>query len=308
LSTSNDIITVDSLTKKFGDFTAVDSISFSVKRGEIFGILGPNGAGKTTTLECIEGLQTPTSGTASILGFDTQRNTKDVKERIGVQLQASAYFEYLTLREILELFGKFYRRRLPPKELLEKVELTDKIDQTVSKLSGGQKQRFAIAATLVNDPEVVFLDEPTTGLDPQARRHLWAFIESIHKDGRTVVLTTHYMEEAESLCQRVAIMDKARVVALDSPEKLIQTLPNPFTVRAMFNTQPPDTALSALEAVNEVQHENGTYVLRSSNAAHTLPALLAWAGREGTQIERLEVQPANLEEVFLAYTGRALRE
>jgi ABC-2 type transport system ATP-binding protein len=308
LSTANDVIVVQGLTKKFGDFTAVDNISFTVKQGEIFGILGPNGAGKTTTLECIEGLQTPTSGSTAILGFDTQKSAKDVKERIGVQLQASAYFENLTLKEILELFGGFYRRHLPPQDLLAKVDLTDKMNQTVAKLSGGQKQRFAIAATLVNDPELVFLDEPTTGLDPQARRHLWDFIESIHKEGRTVVLTTHYMEEAEFLCQRVAIMDQAHIVALDTPEKLIQTLPNPFHIRVAFSVQPPEDGLAALEAVNEVQREDGAFILRSSNAARTLPALLAWTGKGGTQIERLEVQPANLEEVFLAYTGRALRE
>ena len=203
----SEAIQVEALVKRYGTLTAVDDVSFSVHEGEVFGILGPNGAGKTTTLEIIEGLQQPTAGRTLVMGMDSQREAAQVKERIGVQLQASAYFEYLTLTEILDLFGRFYPRRLPPGELLEKVDLTDKANTTVSKLSGGQKQRFTIAATLVNDPEVVFLDEPTTGLDPQARRNLWDFIQEIRGEGRTVVLTTHYMEEAQLLCQRVAIMD-----------------------------------------------------------------------------------------------------
>ena len=169
------VIQVDDLSKRYEDLRAVDGITFAVERGEVFGILGPNGAGKTTTLECIEGLVAPTKGRTTVLGFDTQREPQKVKQRIGVQLQASAYFDHLTLREILDLFGMFYDRRVDPIELLEQVNLSDRADTTVDKLSGGQQQRFTIAATLVNDPEVVFLDEPTTGLDPQARRSLWSF-------------------------------------------------------------------------------------------------------------------------------------
>ena len=217
-------IRVENLVKKFGSLVAVDDISFSVEQGEIFGILGPNGAGKTTTLEIIEGLQQPSDGRTSVLGMDSQRESLAVKERIGVQLQASAYFEYLTLTEILDLFGRFYSKRLSSPELLERVGLLDKAKSTISKLSGGQRQRFAIAATLINDPEVVFLDEPTAGLDPQARRNLWEFIQAIHRDGCTVVLTTHYMEEAQFLCRRVAIMDQAKIVAMDTPDNLIRSL------------------------------------------------------------------------------------
>ncbi|MBI4202205.1 MAG: ABC transporter ATP-binding protein, partial [Chloroflexi bacterium] len=218
-------IVVEDLVKKFGGFTAVDGVSFAVPQGEIFGILGPNGAGKTTTLEIIEGLQEPTAGRTLVMGIDTHRERERMKERIGVQLQASAYFEYLTLTEILDLFGRFYPKRLQVEELLEKVGLLEKAKATVGKLSGGQKQRFTIAAALVNDPEVVFLDEPTTGLDPQARRNLWEFIQAIHREGRTIVLTTHYMEEAQLLCQRVAIMDRGKIIALDAPNNLIRGLP-----------------------------------------------------------------------------------
>ncbi|MBF8268131.1 MAG: transporter ATP-binding protein [Dehalococcoidia bacterium] len=224
----SEVIQVEGLVKRYGDLVAVDGVSFSVHAGEVFGILGPNGAGKTTTLEIIEGLQPPTAGRTLVLDMDIQHQAERIKERIGVQIQASAYFEYLTLTEILDLFGRFYPRRLAPKELLEKVGLTDKAKTTVGKLSGGQKQRFTIAAALVNDPELVFLDEPTTGLDPQARRSLWDFIREIQGEGRTVVLTTHYMEEAQMLCQRVAIMDLGKIVAMDTPTNLVRQLPVPY--------------------------------------------------------------------------------
>lgn len=302
-------IKVSNLVKKFGDFTAVDGISFEVKQGEIFGILGPNGAGKTTTLEIIEGLQGPTSGETVVLGMDTRKLAAGVKERIGIQLQASAYFEYLTLYEILHLFGRFYPRRLDPMELLAKVELTEKAKSTVGSLSGGQKQRFTIAAALVNDPEVVFLDEPTTGLDPQARRNLWEFIQTIHDDGRTVILTTHYMEEAQLLCQRVAIMDMGGIVALDTPGKLVRALPVPYDVKLMADGTLAGENLKELECVNEVTFdEDGACHLRSSDAAATMQALFAWASGRGLHLSHLEVTPANLEDVFLALTGRQLRE
>ena len=197
-----DVIGVESLTKRYDDLVAVDDISFSVRRGEVFGILGPNGAGKTTTLECIEGLLTPTAGSISVLGMDIADDAERIKRRIGVQLQASAYFDYLTLREILDLFALIYRSSASPDGLLAAVGLEDKADTTVAKLSGGQQQRFTIAATLVNDPELIFLDEPTAGLDPNARRDLWEFVQTANRQGRTIVLTTHYMEEAEFLCDR----------------------------------------------------------------------------------------------------------
>ena len=213
----SEAIRVAGLVKRFGSFTAVDGVSFVVKEGEIFGILGPNGAGKTTTLEIIEGLQSPTEGQVSVLGKDVRREPNRIKARIGVQLQSSAYFNYLTLREILRLLGSFYPRSVATDELLDLVGLADKAGSRVDQLSVGQRQRFTVAASLVNDPELVILDEPTTGLDPQARHNLWDLIREIHARKVTVVLTTHYMEEAELLCQRLAIMDRGRIVAIDSP-------------------------------------------------------------------------------------------
>lgn len=306
------VISVEGLSKRYGDLSAVDGVSFGVWRGEIFGILGPNGAGKTTTLECIEGLVKPTSGKTAVLGIDTQRQPETVKERIGVQLQASAYFDNLTLKEILDLFGMFYRRRVEPIALLERVNLADRANTTVAKLSGGQKQRFTIAATLVNDPDVVFLDEPTTGLDPQARRSLWEFVQEMNADGRTVVLTTHYMEEAEFLCDRIAIMNGGKIVALDTPANLVRSLPVPYEIKIRIDGidgAHPTDELGALACVQEAIADGGGAVrLLSADASATVPSLMEWAGRTGAALTHLEVMPANLEDVFLHITGRALIE
>jgi ABC-2 type transport system ATP-binding protein len=218
------IIEVRDLRKRYGQLQAVDGVSFDVATGEVFGILGPNGAGKTTTLEMIEGMRPIDEGSATIDGVDVRREPREVKRRIGIQLQASAFFDELTLVELLHLFGQLYGRDVEPMALLEMIELTDKAKSQVRTLSGGQKQRFSIASALVNDPRVLFLDEPTTGLDPQARRHMWGVIRRIRDEGRTVVLTTHYMEEAEELCDRVAIMDGGRIIALDTPQALVDAL------------------------------------------------------------------------------------
>ncbi|MDO8750114.1 MAG: ABC transporter ATP-binding protein [Dehalococcoidia bacterium] len=305
----SEAIEVQDLVKRYGSLTAVDGVSFSVHQGEVFGILGPNGAGKTTALEIMEGLQQPTSGRTLVMGMDSHREAAKVKERIGVQLQASAYFEYLTLMEILRLYSRFYTRSLSPKDLLEKVGLTEKANTTVGKLSGGQRQRFTIAAALVNDPELVFLDEPTTGLDPQARRNLWDFIQSINQDGRTVVLTTHYMEEAHLLCQRVAIMDRGKIVALDTPTNLVRALPVPYEVKVMADGPMPQANLEALDAVKNVRFDgDGFCHLRSADAARTLQALMRWASDKGIGFSYMEVVPANLEDVFLEITGHQLRD
>ncbi len=218
------IITVADLRKRYGTLTAVDGVSFEVAEGEVFGILGPNGAGKTTTLEMIEGMRPIDEGQATIDEVDVRADPREVKRRIGIQLQASAFFDELNLRELLHLFGRLYERNVDADALLADVELNEKASSTVKTLSGGQKQRFSIAAALVNDPRVLFLDEPTTGLDPQARRHLWELIRRLRERGHTVILTTHYMEEAEELCDRVAIMDRGRIVALDTPQALIDAL------------------------------------------------------------------------------------
>ncbi len=218
------ILQVSNLVKRYGDLLAVDDVTFDVHRKEIFGILGPNGAGKTSTLEMIETLREIDDGEVRLNGLDVRKTPRQVKKVIGVQLQSSSFFDKLTLEELLVLFGEMYGRSIDPIALLSEVDLEDKVQSDVRSLSGGQKQRFSIASALVNDPLVLFLDEPTTGLDPQARRHLWEVIKRIRNDGKTVVLTTHYMEEAEELCDRVAIMDGGRIVALDKPQALIANL------------------------------------------------------------------------------------
>jgi len=301
-------IEVAALTKRFGTLTAVDNVSFSVEEGEVFALLGPNGAGKTTALECIEGIQEPSAGEVRVLGRDVRRERETVKERIGVQLQASAYFQYLTLTEILELFGGFYSKRIPSRNLLERVQLLDKANARVGQLSGGQRQRFTIAASLINDPEVVFLDEPTTGLDPQARRNVWELVQQIHREGRTIILTTHFMEEAQLLCQRVAIMDAGRIVALDTPSGLIRQLPVPYTIRFSSRLPPADAEWASLPQVQAVTHENETVVAAVSDAAPVLERLIAWGRSNGHALAHLEVLPATLEDVFLALTGKQLRD
>jgi len=218
------IISVTDLRKQYGSLTAVDGVSFEVAEREVFGILGPNGAGKTTTLEMIEGMRPIDAGEAVIDGVDVKADPREVKRRIGIQLQSSAFFDELTLVELLHLFGRLYERDVDPMALLDLVDLTEKAKSQVRTLSGGQQQRFSIASALVNDPRVLFLDEPTTGLDPQARRHLWGLVRTIRDSGHTVVLTTHYMEEAEELCDRVAIMDRGRIIALDTPQRLVDQL------------------------------------------------------------------------------------
>ncbi len=249
-----EIIQVKDLRKSYGDLKAVDGVSFSVGAGEVFGILGPNGAGKTTTVESLEGMREPDGGTAMVNGIDVQKDPRAVKKVIGIHLQSSAFFDRLSLTEILDVMASLYYREIDALELLRDVELADRADALFKELSGGQKQRFSVASTLVNDPILLFLDEPTTGLDPQARRHMWELVQRFKSEGRTVLLTTHYMEEAEELCDRVAIMDHGRIVALDRPQALVDTL-------------------------------------------------LA-KGFHKDRVEKL----ANLEDVFLDLTGRALRE
>jgi ABC-2 type transport system ATP-binding protein len=218
------IITVRELVKKYGEFTAVDGISFDVMEGEIFGLLGPNGAGKTTTLEIIETLREKTSGKVTVNGLDLDNSPNDIKKIIGVQLQAAGYYPNLNLKQIIELFAGLYNRKVDPMVLLDSVNLRDKAKNKFKELSGGQKQRFSIATTLINEPKIIFLDEPTTGLDPQARRNLWDLIKQLRERGATVVITTHYMDEAEVLCDRVAIIDSGKIISLDTPDGLIDNL------------------------------------------------------------------------------------
>jgi ABC-2 type transport system ATP-binding protein len=220
----NKIIEVQQLVKKYDSFTAVNAISFHVNEGEIFGLLGPNGAGKTTTLEIIETLRPKTSGKVQVCGFDLDKEPIKIKEVIGVQLQAAGYYPNLNLTQLIELFAGLYNRQIDAIELLDKVQLSEKAKAKYKELSGGQKQRFSIATTLINNPKVIFLDEPTTGLDPQARRNLWDLILSLRSTGTTIVLTTHYMDEAEVLCDRVAIVDAGVISKIDTPSNLIDQL------------------------------------------------------------------------------------
>ena len=295
-----------------GTLRAVDGISFEVKVGEVFGFLGPNGAGKTTTLEILEGLKNPTGGSARVLGYDSVTDREQMKQRIGVQLQTGAYFDYLTLEEILDLFGSFYPHSVPPDELLSRVGLLEKKKALVRELSGGQAQRFSIVASMVNDPEVVFLDEPTTGLDPQARRNLWTLISSINAEGgKTVILTTHYMEEAEILCDRVAIIDGGRIVAMDTPLELVHHLPAAYRITFDASSELEEVKLKELPGVSEATRAlNGKlhYELHVARSEETLPALLSFTRKQRVEARDVQVVPATLEEVFLSLTGRSLRE
>ena len=221
---ANTIISVRDLHKKYGDFEAVKGISFDVYEGEIFGLLGPNGAGKSTTLEIIETLREKTSGEVLVNGFNLDKDPSEIKKVIGVQLQTSGYYPNLNLTELIELFAGLYNRKVNPKDYLEMVNLVDKAKAKYKQLSGGQKQRFSIATTLINEPKIIFLDEPTTGLDPQARRNLWDLVTQIRSRGTTVIITTHYMDEAETLCDRVAIIDSGKIISLGAPDKLIDEL------------------------------------------------------------------------------------
>ncbi len=220
----NAIISVKNLVKNYGTFQAVKGISFDVYEGEIFGLLGPNGAGKSTTLEIIETLRAKTSGEVTVCGLDLDKHPEDIKKLIGVQLQTSGFYPGLSLIQLIELFGGLYNQPVNPAELLKLVNLTDKAKNKYKDMSGGQKQRFSIATTLINKPKIIFLDEPTTGLDPQARRNLWELITNIRSQGATVIITTHYMDEAEQLCDRIAIMDEGKIISLDSPDKMIDDL------------------------------------------------------------------------------------
>jgi ABC-2 type transport system ATP-binding protein len=237
------IITVKDLVKNYGDFNAVKGISFEVYEGEIFGLLGPNGAGKTTTLEIIETLREKTSGQITVDGFNIDTDAASIKKRIGVQLQAAGYYPNLNLSELIELFSGLYGIERSPLKMLEKVALTDKAKAKYKELSGGQKQRFSIATTLINNPRIVFLDEPTTGLDPQARRNLWDLIREIRDQGTTVVITTHYMDEAEVLCDRVAFVDGGNIIGVDTPDAFIDKL-----VESGFE-RPKEVKLASLEDV-----------------------------------------------------------
>jgi ABC-2 type transport system ATP-binding protein len=309
-------IEVLGLVKRYGDLTAVDNVSFSVEHGEIFGLLGPNGAGKTTTLEMMEGLRVPDAGIARVLGSDVAANPRAVKERIGVQLQLTAVPDFTTVREALQLFGALYEHSRPVADLLREFDLEQKAGTYTNKLSGGQMQRLSIALALVNDPEVVFLDEPTTGLDPQARLNLWEVIEGLRERGKTVVLTTHYMEEAERLCRRVAIIDHGRIVALDTPARLIAEHAPGTTIELEAVPGLDVAALQALPGVDHVSIDERASIAtrRPETVLHALLDPGApWAdmvsddGERRSGVRDLLVRQGTLEDVFISLTGGSLR-
>ena len=303
------VLSVEGLTKRYGQLVAVDGISFAVQRGETFGILGPNGAGKTTTLEMIEGLRQPDGGRISFMGLDALRRRRIMQERVGVQLQAQALWPELTVEETLRVFQSFFKRRVPVQSLLQRFSLVEKRGARVKALSGGQRQRLSVATALVNDPELVFLDEPTTGLDPQARHSFWDLIREMRREGKTVIVTTHYMEEAEALCDRVAIMDHGRIIALDAPRQLVRSLGSDSTIECAFAAPGPGReALLALPGVRDVRSEDGEHLLFSNDVSATLAALMRLADGQGRRVQSLHVRTATLEDVFISLTGRRLRE
>ncbi len=302
------VLVVEELTKRYGELTAVDGVSFRVERGETFGILGPNGAGKTTTLEMIEGLRRPDGGRITLLGLDAVRQRRQVQERIGVQLQSQALWPELTVEETLRVFASLFGRGVGLRGLQERFALTEKRRSLVKELSGGQRQRLSVAVALVNDPELVFLDEPTTGLDPQARHGLWDLVAEMKGDGKTVIVTTHYMEEAEALCDRVAIMDHGRIIALDAPRQLVRSLAFDSTVECSFAGAMERERLLAQPAVRDVRSENGGYFLFTTDVSATLAGLMGLTDEGGQRVQSVHVRTATLEDVFISLTGRRLRD
>jgi len=301
------VIEVKNLTKQYKNFAAVDNITFSVNKGEIFGLLGENGAGKTTTLEMIEGLRKKTSGEIKVFGKNQSSDLRIIKEKIGVQLQSSAYFEYLTLVEILTLFGSFYKKSSDPAKLLKMVELESKANNYIKQLSGGQKQRFSIIASLVNDPDIVFLDEPTTGLDPVSRRRLWKIISKIKESGKTVVLTTHYLEEAEILCDRIGIMVDGKLVALDNTYKLVERAKHPYKVDFYLKKENPKILkqLSSFGTMENIAGKINEYELRIDNAQDLFKVIELV---QKLKPETLSIGKAKLEDVFIEITGKKIEE
>jgi ABC-2 type transport system ATP-binding protein len=297
------------LVKRYEDVVAVDGLDLAVRGGECFGLLGPNGAGKTTTVEILEGLTVPDGGVVEVLGlrWGTGRD-HELRERLGVQLQETQLAEKLTVEETIRLFASFFTRPRPPAEVIAMVELEDKRGSRVGKLSGGQKQRLALACALVSDPELLFLDEPTTGLDPQARLKVLEIVEGFKARGGTVLLTTHYMEEAARLCDRVAIMDHGRMLAMDSPAALVASLGAEQIVEFRVRGPLSDAALGSLPGVSRMTRKDAAHRLSVRRIGDAMPALLGELEHQGVALESLTTHQATLEDVFVHLTGRALRD
>jgi ABC-2 type transport system ATP-binding protein len=302
------VIRVRELRKSYGQLAAVDGVSFDVSPGEVFGLLGPNGAGKTTTVEVLEGLRQPDSGEVSVLGIDAIRHPDDLRARIGVSLQTAALYPKLTVAEVLDLFRAFYGHGRSTDELIEMMDLGEKRGTRTQDLSGGQRQRLSVALALVNDPELVFLDEPTTGMDPAARRALWDVVLRLKAGGRSVLLTTHYMEEAEVLCDRLAIMDHGHILESGTVEELVSRRFHERAVRFDAVDGLTESRMAGFPGVTTVKHEDGEVMLYTRDVPGTIGAVLAATDELGNEPANLAVRRATLEDVFLDLTGRALRD
>ena len=301
---------VTGLHKTYGDVVAVDGLDLEVRPGECFGLLGPNGAGKTTTIEICEGLTAPDRGEVVVLGRRWGHDDRELRELLGISLQETQFAEKLTVSETVRLFRSFYRRGPHYTAVIEMVQLGEKADARVGQLSGGQRQRMALACALVGEPELLFLDEPTTGLDPQSRRQLWDLIEAFKASGRSLLLTTHYMDEAERLCDRVAIVDHGRVIAEGTPAALIASLRAEHVLEFAVSGAAglDEIALAGLDGVCDASRHDGTYRLQVAELHRTMPLLLGELRRQGAQLTELRTHSATLEDVFVALTGRQLRD
>jgi ABC-2 type transport system ATP-binding protein len=303
------VLRIDGLVKTFNTVRAVDGIQLEVVAGECFGLLGPNGAGKTTTIEICEGLTRPDSGVVEVLGLRWDTDARELRERLGIQLQDTQLADKLTVLETVQLFRSFFARGLAPEEAIGVVELEEKRDARVRTLSGGQKQRLALACSLVGDPDLLFLDEPTTGLDPQARRQLWDVIDDFKKRGRTIVLTTHYMDEAERLSDRIAIMDHGTIIARGTPRSLIASIGAEHMLEVSTDARSLDAAwFQHIPGAREVRVEGGAVAMQVSELHQAVPAVLAAVDRHGLELTELRTRSATLEDVFVALTGRHLRD
>jgi len=301
-------IEASGLEKSFRDVHAVRGLDLKVAKGEVFGLLGPNGAGKTTSLEMLEGLTKPDKGEIRVLGLDWKSHGQEIRSRIGVQFQSTQLDDRVKVREALALFGNYYEKARPVADLLKLLQLEEKAESFQSKLSGGQRQRLALGLALVNDPELVFLDEPTTGLDPQARQSLWDIVRNLKKEGRTVLITTHYMDEAEALCDRVGIMDKGQILQLGTPRELIASLNQPSYAELEFQGAGPDVGPFAARLGLPVEVKAGHWAVSLSEPRQDLQKLLACVNELDLPMQQLHVRRATLEDVFLHRTGRSLRD
>lgn len=300
---------VSGLKKSYKDVVAVDGLDLEVRPGECFGLLGPNGAGKTTTIEICEGLTEADSGVVEVLGLRWENSAGELRQRLGIQLQETQLPDKITVIEILDLFRSFYRQGPKPEDVIGLVELQEKRDSRVGNLSGGQKQRLALACSLVGNPDLLFLDEPTTGLDPQARRQLWDLITQFKKDGRTILLTTHYMDEAQQLCERVAIMDHGKAIAMGTPRELIASIGVEHVVEFSVGDAVLDLApFERTSSVSSIRSEDGSIQLQVTELHRAVPALLEELARQGQPLTELRTHSATLEDVFVALTGRHLRD